>query len=86
MSVTFISVPFMDILEFWAVGYVVDLVLMVIVCLSVNRKFLKDWVNWIILILLSILSWLGFAFALFVICVAYIEYIKNKYYDKDSEK
>lgn len=79
------NVTFMGILEFWAVGYVAMFALMVITCLAVNKRFLKDLVNWIILILISCLSWLGFAFILVVFGIAYIDYIKNKdYYDKNS--
>lgn len=80
------SIPFMDILEFWATGCVAMFALMVTICLAINKKFLKDLVNWIILILISCLSWLGFAFILVVFGIAYIDYIKNNNYDKDSEK
>ena len=80
------SVTFAGIVECWAIGYGAMLTMMVIACLAANRKLLRDLGNWVILVLLSILSWLGFAFILVVFCIAYIEYIKNKDYDKDSEK
>ena len=80
------NVTFVDIIECWAIGYGAMFILMIIVCLAANKKFLKDLGNWIILILLSILGWLGFSFILVVFGIAYIEYIKNNNYDKDSEK
>lgn len=80
------SVTFGDILEFWAVGYGAMLAMMVIVCLAVNKKFLKDIVNWVIIMLLSVLSWMGFVFMIVAFGMAYIDYIKNNKYDKDSEK